>query len=127
MALDDVFVGDGHLNAVRGVVMSWGGVLLMAGLLSPFLGFWMGVTEHELRDIGPLWSLVMIGAPGLLLGGITGAGFLWSGLRLGDGRTEAWFGCFGALVTLILAFWPLAIYGFWSLTRAPVRRFCGLK
>ena len=127
MGLEQHYVGDGHLTALRGIVMSWGGLLLLGGVAAPFIGFWMGVTEHELRDLGPLVSMAMLGLPGLLVLGVAGGTFLWSGFRIADGRSMAWFGCFAALVTLVIGFWPLAIYGFFALCRAEVRRFCGLS
>ncbi len=71
--------------------------------------------------------MFLVGIPGLLVCGVTGLGFLWSGFKIGQGNSAAWFGRFGALVTLVMGFWPLAIYGFWALCRGKVRRFCGLQ
>jgi hypothetical protein len=91
------------------------------------VGYALGITEHELQDVGGLGSAFLIGVPGLLILCTIGGVVLASAKALGEGRRWAWFGAFFGLMTFFFAFWPLGLYLFWSLLRRDVRVFCGLE
>ena len=127
MKLEDAWVGDGHFTFLRAWLFGWGGLLALAGVAAPFVGYGMGLTERELQDLGGLGSAALIGIPGFLVLVTIGGVCIASAKALGVGRKWAWFGSFFGLMTFFFAFWPLGLYLFWSLIRRDVRHFCGLE
>ncbi|HJN73802.1 MAG TPA: hypothetical protein QGF58_07720 [Myxococcota bacterium] len=81
MKLEEAWVGDVHFSFLRAWVGGWGAILLAAGVASPFLGYALGITEHELQDVGGLGSALLFGVPGLLIHCPIGGGRA----RLGEG------------------------------------------
>lgn len=127
MKLEDAWVGDVHFHFLRAWLFGWGGLMAAVGIASPFIGYAMGITEHELRELGGLGSALLFGVPGLLILVTIGGIIVASAKALGEGRRWAWFGAFFGLMTFFFAFWPLGLYLFWALIRKPVRGFCGLE